>query len=47
MIEGVYSPKIDHLFQDFDEWNIDELPESAQINDTVKFRPHDMDLKKL
>lgn len=47
MIEGVYSPKIDYLFQDFDEGSIEELSESVHINGTVIFLPHGMDLKKL
>jgi hypothetical protein len=47
MLEGVYSPKIDHIFQDFEEESHKELSSDLRVNGTVGFVIHEMDLKKL
>jgi hypothetical protein len=47
MLEGVYSPKIDHIFQDFGEESQEELSSDLRVNGTVGFVIHEMDLKKL
>jgi len=46
-IEGVYSPKIDHLFIDFPEGGIDELSGDQNMNLPLQMRIKAMDLKKL
>ena len=45
--EGVYSPKIDHLFADFSEEKFEELSVEQNINVPFNFKPKEMDLKKL
>ena len=45
--EGVYTPKIDHLFQDFSENSIQELSHGFNVNRPLQFKPNCMNLKNL
>lgn len=46
-VEGVYSPKIDHLFIDFVDEELFEFPNNCKKEIPKLFKPHSLDLKKL